>query len=306
MIISASRRTDIPAFFADWFFSRLREKSVWVGNPVNPHQISEVSLARDVVDGIVFWTKNSTPMLTRLHELEGYPYYFQFTLNVYGHDVEPSVPSKNDVLIPAFLALAQRAGREAAVWRYDPILLNDRYTIAYHCEYFRRMAEKLAGATTQCTISFLDDYRHIRDNMTALGAVSPPPAAREELMGRFAETARDTGLTLVTCAEEGDWSRFGVLPGRCIDPDRLARRGGTLLSVPRDTAQRPACGCAASVDIGAYNTCGNGCLYCYANHYPALIRRGICEHDPASPLLTGSLHPDDRVKARNQRSNKVL
>ena len=306
MIISASRRTDIPAFYADWFFHRLREKSVWVRNPVNPHQISEVTLARDVVDGIVFWTKNPTPMLDRLNELEGYPYYFQFTLNAYGHDVEPNVPSKNDVLIPAFLALAKRAGREAAVWRYDPILLNDRYTVAYHCESFRRMAEKLAGATTQCTVSFLDDYRHIRGNMAALGAVSPPPDAREELMERFAGIARYTGLTLTTCAEEGDWSRFGVLTGRCIDPERLSRRGGTRLNVPRDTSQRPACGCAASVDIGAYNTCGNGCLYCYANHYPALIRRGMGEHDSASPLLTGSLQSDDWVKARSQRSNIVL
>lgn len=168
------------------------------------------------------------------------------------------------------------------------------------------MAEKLAGATTQCTVSFLDDYRHIRGNMAALGAVSPPPDAREELMERFAGIARYTSLTLTTCAEEGDWSRFGVLTGRCIDPERLSRRGGTRLNVPRDTSQRPACGCAASVDIGAYNTCGNGCLYCYANHYPALIRRGMGEHDSASPLLTGSLQSDDWVKARSQRSNIVL
>ena len=128
MIISASRRTDIPSFYSEWLFNRLKEGYVCVRNPMNIHQISQISLSPDVVDGIVFWTKNPTPMLERIHELDNYTYYFQFTLNSYGKDIEKNVPSKNDVIIPTFKKLSSIIGKERIVWRYDPILINEHYT----------------------------------------------------------------------------------------------------------------------------------------------------------------------------------
>lgn len=147
MIISASRRTDIPSFYSEWLFNRLKEGYVCVRNPMNIHQISQISLSPDVVDGIVFWTKNPTPMLERIHELDNYTYYFQFTLNSYGKDIEKNVPSKNDVIIPTFKKLSSIIGKERIVWRYDPILINEHYTREYHKNTFKNYVT--AYATTQ-------------------------------------------------------------------------------------------------------------------------------------------------------------
>ena len=161
MIISVSRRTDIPSYYSEWFFNRLKDGYAYVRNPMNPHQISEVSLSPDVVDGIVFWTKNPTPMLNRLDELQDYTYYFQFTLTPYGVDIEKNIPSKNKIVIPTFQKLSTLIGKDRVIWRYDPILLNDKYTLQYHMKYFRVLCDKLAGYTEKCTISFLDLYKNI-------------------------------------------------------------------------------------------------------------------------------------------------
>ena len=132
MIISASRRTDIPAYYALWFLRRLEAGFVCVRNPVNFHQVSRIPLSPEVVDGIVFWTKNPTPMLDRLPLLKDYPFYFQFTLTAYAQDLEPGVPNKNEVIIPAFQELSRRIGPERVIWRYDPILPTPKYNIDYH------------------------------------------------------------------------------------------------------------------------------------------------------------------------------
>ena len=142
MIISASRRTDIPSFYSDWMFNRLKEGYVCVRNPMNIHQISQISLSPDVVDGIVFWTKNPTPMLERIHELDG-------------KDVEKNIPSKNDVIIPTFKKLSSIIGKERIVWRYDPILINEHYTIEYHKKYFKKLCESLSNYTEKCTVTFI-------------------------------------------------------------------------------------------------------------------------------------------------------
>ena len=169
MIISASRRTDIPAYYADWFYNRIREGFVCVRNPMNFHQVSRISLSPDVVDGIVFWTKNPLPLMSRLEELREYPFYFQFTLTPYGKDVEPGVPSKNDVILPAFQELSRRIGPERVIWRYDPILFTDRYTMDYHITFFSQLARRLESYTRKCIISFVDLYRNTQTNMNGLG-----------------------------------------------------------------------------------------------------------------------------------------
>jgi hypothetical protein len=147
MILSVSRRTDIPTYYSEWFFNRVKEGFVYVRNPMNIHQIGKILITPDVVDGIVFWTKNPLPMINRLEELNDYIYYFQFTLNSYGKDVEPNIPSKNDIIIPAFQSLSQRIGKDKVVWRYDPILFNENYTVKYHVKYFGMLVDKLAGHT---------------------------------------------------------------------------------------------------------------------------------------------------------------
>ena len=155
MIISASRRTDIPTYYSNWFYNRIKEQNVLVRNPMNIHQVGKIDLSPDVVDGIVLWTKNPVPMMPRLSELERYNYYFQFTLNAYDLDVEPNIPSKNEIIIPAFQKLSQMIGREKVIWRYDPIFFNNKYTMEYHCKYFEVLAEKLSDYTEKCTVSLV-------------------------------------------------------------------------------------------------------------------------------------------------------
>ena len=298
MIISASRRTDIPTYYSEWFFNRLREGDVLVRNPMNARQISRISLSPEAVDGIVFWTKNPVPMLSRLGELEPYPYYFQFTLTAYGRDVEPNLPGKNGVLIPAFQELSRMAGRERVVWRYDPIFLSDRYTVEYHCRYFRVLAAKLGEYTEKCTVSFLDFYRSTARNMRSLHIREMTAAQQREMMERFSEIAGEYGLYIDTCSEAISLEDLGISHANCVDRERLERIGGYRLKVGRDRTQRKECGCAASVDIGAYDTCGNGCLYCYATDSPPRAAERVRAHRPDSPILFGTVGPEDVIRER--------
>ena len=172
MIISASRRTDIPAYYSEWFFNRLNQGYALVRNPFNGRQFSKIDLRPENIDGIVFWSKNPIPMLNKLDRLDGLAYYFQFTLNPYGADIEPNLPEK-ERLIEAFKELSGKAGRQRVVWRYDPIIFNACYTPEFHMRAFRELALRLAPYTEKCTVSFLDDYLKIRSAIKKAGIYFP-------------------------------------------------------------------------------------------------------------------------------------
>lgn len=302
MIISASRRTDLPAFYSEWLFNRLREEFVLVRNPMNIHQVSRINLSPNVVDGIVFWTKNPVPMLKRISEIEKYTYYFQYTLTAYDKDVEANLPSKNEVLIPAFQTLSKLIGKERVVWRYDPILFNDHYTMDYHCKYFRVLAAKLGEYTEKCTISFIDLYRNTARNVKQLGIYQDKKDQQIEIAQRFAGIASEYGIYVDTCAEKIDLGRFKIPHACCIDRERFERIGGYSLALGKDPNQREECGCIASIDIGAYNTCKHGCRYCYANYSQSTVINNSQAHDPHSPILFGKLNEDDIIKNRQVKS----
>lgn len=304
MIISASRRTDIPSYYSQWFFNRLKDGYAYVRNPMNPHRISEVSLSPDVVDGIVFWTKNPTPMLEHLDKLRDYTYYFQFTLTPYGPDVEKNLPSKNEVMIPTFRKLSSLIGKERVVWRYDPILLNEKYSLQYHKDCFRVFCDKLANYTEKCTISFLDIYKNIQRSITPLGIRPLALGEAEELAGYFSEVAYEYGIYIDTCAEEIALDKYGIKHAGCIDRYRLERIGNFKLNIQRDKNQRAVCGCVESIDLGAYNTCKNGCVYCYANFNQTLVNDCCGKHNPNSPLLYGEITEEDVIKPREMKSYK--
>ena len=286
VILSCSRRTDIPAFYGDWFFNRLREGFVLVRNPMNAGQVRRVSLLPADVDGIVFWTKDPTPMLDKLQRLGDYTCYFQFTLTPYGRDIEPHLPPK-DGLADAFLRLADRIGAKSVIWRYDPILLSDSMTLAYHTERFDRLARRLAGYTEKCVISFLDLYRHIRSRTTDLSVRPPDEPEMRALAENLAASARRCHMTVETCAEKIDLACWGIGHSRCVDDRLLSELSGRKLSVGKDKFQRDLCGCAASVDIGDYNTCGHLCAYCYANRSRTRVAENRRLHNEQSPLLIG-------------------
>lgn len=305
MIISASRRTDIPTYYSEWFLKRVRDGYVYVRNPMNTHQISKISLAPDVVDAIVFWTKNPAPMLSKLDALKDYMYYFQFTLNSYGADAERNIPNKKDFVIPAFQRLSDLIGPERVIWRYDPIFLSKTYTMDYHIRYYEKLAKLLSPYTKKCTISFLDFYRNTEKNMASLALTEFPAEKQEQLAKSIAEIAYSYGLRIDSCAEGIDLQQYGIEHAKCIDDRLLERLIQCPLSIKKDRNQRPECGCVESLDIGAYDTCRNGCRYCYANHIEKALGANVGKHNPESPLLIGEVGTEDKITERKISSCKV-
>lgn len=302
MILSVSRRTDIPAFYSGWFFRRLQEGYVLVRNPMNAHQISRVSLEPEVIDCIVFWTKDPGRMLDKLPLLEAYNYYFQVTITGYGKTVEPRLAAKEEI-VASFKELSNHIGKEKTIWRYDPIIITKELNVEFHLVEFSKLARSLSGHTERCVISFLDLYKKTERNIKPLGQTLMSEEIMLRLAERLAPIARDYGITLETCSEQIDlMTPFGIRHGKCIDPKLISSIIGQDLIVGKDPNQRLECGCVSSVDIGAYNTCSHGCLYCYANFNQQAVENQICLHNPSSPLLIGEIAPGDRITERKMRS----
>jgi hypothetical protein len=262
MIVSASRRTDIPAFYSDWFYEQLRKGCVLVRNPFNFNQVREISLSPQNIDCFVFWTKNPGPMLDRLQELAGFPYYFLFTLNAYGSDLEKYLPPKNS-LLKTFVRLSERIGKQRVIWRYDPILLTAEYDLNYHLRNFSALVHALSGYTDKCIFSFFQPYPKV---LKRIGTTIKEPADWEkyEMIKFMVDESGKNKIKLASCAQ--DFQEFGVEPAGCIDAGLISCLSGKILAVKKDRNQRKDCGCAASVDIGAYNSCRHGCVYCYASN----------------------------------------
>lgn len=305
MILSASRRTDIPCYYSEWFFNRIKEGFVCVRNPVNPVQVSSISLSPEVIDCIVFWTKNPQPMLGRLEELAGYDYYFQFTLTGYGKDVEKNIPHKKDTMIPVFQQLSEKIGKERVIWRYDPFLFTPKYTPEYHLRAFSQIAQALCGYTERCVISFVDTYVKNKKELQKLGVYELLEAELRAFVRELSRIAGENGLNLKSCAERIDLEDSGVCHGNCIDKELVERITGCQLKGSRDKNQRPECGCMESVEIGTYNTCLNGCVYCYANHSAGSTAANCQKYDPMSPILCGTVREEDKVTVRAVKSLKV-
>jgi len=291
VIISASRRTDIPAFYAEWFLRRVRAGACVVANPLNPRAASRVSLKPEDVDAIVFWTRNPRPLLSHLAELDerGFRYYFLFTVLDYPRTLDPSVPPAR-AAVAAFRQLARRLGPERVVWRYDPIVFSNVTGAAFHRRAFEDLAAALQGCTTRCVISFLTIYRKMAARLQALAGQglrleTPAPAEIEALVRALATTAAQRGMELTACAEERDLAALGVRRGKCVDDELIRRQFGIRVASRKDPSQRERCRCVVSRDIGAYDTCVYGCRYCYATNSFERARENHARHDPAAESL---------------------
>ena len=300
MIISASRRTDIPALYPEWFVNRLRAGEVLVPNPYNRKKVKRIFLSPETVDCIVFWTKNPAPILPYLREITdmGYEYYFQVTITDYEEDIEPDLPCTADVMA-TFLMMSERLGTERMDWRFDPILLTKKYSVSYHLEQFEMMCRWLGKSASRGIISFVDAYKS-----------SPYQELMEDdilkLAGGLGRTAREYQLPLYTCAEKVNLERFGIGRSACIDKAKIGSLIGYKLDLRKDTGQRRECRCVESVDIGTYHTCIHGCRYCYASGTPENARNKYQQHDPDSPLLVGNLKGDEVITKHNAISGKDL
>lgn len=289
MIISASYKTDLPTFYAPWFLNRLRAGYCKTVNPYGG-QIYTIDLRPDAVDGFVFWTKNVGPFLPALHEVHsrGHPFILQYAINGYPRELEHAVTDAARSIDHA-RHIAATYGPRVIVWRYDPIVFSSLTPPEFHERNFARLAAALEGATDEVVISFAQIYRKTLRNMTAAARESnftwldPPDEQKQSLAARLTQIAAAHRIQLTVCSQ-----RTYVVPGaaeaRCVDARRLediARR--PISAKPR--GNRPDCACHASRDIGAYDTCPHGCVYCYAVTNRPLAQRRYRHHDPNGEFL---------------------
>lgn len=301
MFINSSFRTDIAARYSEWFMNRIREGYVLVRNPYYFNKVSKYQLTPDVVDCLIFCTKNPKPMLQYLSELKerGFSVYFFVTITGYGKDIEPSVPEYHEVM-ESFCELSDIVSTNNVGWRYDPILVTSGYTTEYHLECFDEMADALAGYTDYCIFSFVQKYKKLEYTFPELRTVTKQE--KEVLLKGMSEIAEGSGLKLQTCGDCADYSRYGIQQSGCITAQLMEHAIGKPLKALKAHPNREGCGCLHSVDIGSYDTCPNGCRYCYANKNQVVAVSKYRQHDPKSPFLIGNALPTDIVSKSKQVS----
>ena len=299
MIINTGQRTDIPAFYAEWFANRLKEGFVCVRNPYNPNQVSRYRLDPAHVDVIGFCTKNPAPMFPYMDLLRDYGQYWFVTITPYGRDIEPNVPDKHR-LLDDFRKLSDTVGIHSIGWRYDPILVSERYTAEYHLHAFEQIAAALDGYTETVVISFIDLYPKVRRNFPEAREV--PREMRIELGKKLIEIASSRGMTVKPCAEGDELAAYGADCSGCMQIRDYEKAIQNRLNVPKIKGARAECACYLSCDIGAYNTCKHSCRYCYANAEPSIVLSQSRLHDPKAPFLIGTYRDDDIIHDVPQKS----
>lgn len=301
MILNTGSRTDIPAYYSDWFYNRIKEGYVLVRNPYYPSQITRYLLAPEVIDMMVFCTKNPQPMLDGLSLLSAFDTFWFVTITPYGKEIEPHVPPKEQV-IQSFRQLSGMVGSSRMSWRYDPIFITDTYSVDYHIEQFGEMAKALSGYTKQCVVSFIDLYEKTKRNFREVRSVTGKE--QESLISAFSKIAKENGLQIHLCCENAGLIRENVDADGCLSKNVLEKALGYKLSVPGKKTARSECSCLLGADIGAYNTCRHGCLYCYANYDKDSVIQNQKRHNVLSPLLIGEVSEDDVIKQAEQKSWK--
>ncbi len=299
MIINTGQRTDIPAFYAEWFKNRLEAGFVCVRNPYNPNQVSRYRLYPSVLDGIGFSTKNPAPMFPYMELLKDYGQYWFVTITPYGRDIEPNVPDKHR-LLSDFRRLSDTVGVRSVGWRYDPIFLSDRYSKEYHLRAFSEIAAALDGYTKTVVISFIDLYPKVRRNFPEAREVAKED--RIALGRELIAIASEHGMTVRPCAEGNELSAYGADTSGCMRISDYEKVIGRRLLAPKRKGARAECACYLGCDIGAYNTCRHLCRYCYANAEPRIVLAQSRLHDPESPFLIGTYRDGDTVTDVPQKS----
>ena len=300
MILNISGRTDIPAWYTPWLLNRFREKFVYVRNPYNEHQISCYRLSPEIVDCIMFCSKNPAPLLPHISKLADFNLYFHVTITPYGTDVEPRVPDYQFVA-SALRGLSDAIGRKNVVWRYDPIFIFKHYDIDFHIRTFAKIAALLSGSVDICVISFLDKYEKVVRNFP----LAQPPNNKEimTLANNFEKIAERYNIKLQSCAEAVDLSMFGISKVPCLTPQTLSQLSGKNVELPGGSGTlRENCGCLPWRDIGIYDTCPHGCRYCYANSQFAAAVQNYHRHDPQSPILCGTITAEDKITQSHQQT----
>lgn len=300
MILNTGSRTDIPAFYADWFYNRVKEGYVLVRNPYDPAHITEYVLNPEAVDVLSFCTKNPQPMLKRIEELNAFRQFWQVTVTPYGKDIEPYVPDKWQVL-ESIRELSDHVGKQCVFWRYDPIVINEKYTEAYHLQAFEKIASYLKGYVSSCVVSFVDLYGKTKQNFPEVHSV--PYEVQLRLVEKMSVIAKENGIEIRLCCESASLKMDNVYTDGCMSKEVLEKAFGFRLRVPSGLNRaRKECTCLLGADIGVYGTCLHACRYCYANDDRQSVVSRFRKHDPSSPLLVGKVQEGDIITKAHQVS----
>lgn len=290
MIAFASMRTDVPAFYSDWLFHRIKEGFVMVRSPYNDHLIYKLSFNPEVIDCLGFCTKDPGRMISRLDDLKNWNTLWHVTITPYGKEYEPGARDKREI-VSAFKNLSLREGKERVVWRYDPVFLSSSFSLSAHKAWFSTLSSMLEGYTDRVIFSFLDVYPFMKEKMNKKGIRVPDLREMEELASFFVIEGRKHGILVSSCAE-GEWMEsLGVDTSGCLTKEAWEKCAGTKLDIPNRKGKRGECECILGFDIGGYGGCGMDCVYCYGRNHD---RKEV--HNPLSPLLFGWPGKDDEIK----------
>lgn len=300
MILNTGARTDTVQYFSDWLLKRFEEGFVYTRNPLFPNKVTRYELSPDKIDAVLFCSKNYAPILPRIREITSkYRTYFHYTITAYGKDIEPGVPSIEES-VKTLAELSKIVGRQKIAWRYDPVLLTQKYTIERHAQTFRWLCGQLAPYIDRCIFSFVEIYKKLQVNMPELIPFSESDMnILAEILGK---TAKEFGIRIQTCGTNGDFSRFGIEKSGCATLEILGNANNCEFRNLKHKGLRTGCHCIESRDIGAYDTCLNGCKYCYANKNPQKAHENFKFHNPDSPILLGEIKPADTIIRGNQQS----
>ena len=300
MIINTGARTDTVQYYSEWLLERFKEGFVYSRNPFYPTKITRYELNPEVVDCVVFCSKNYEPILDRLNEIaDKYNTYFFYTITAYEKDIEPNVPNI-EKSIETLLKLEKIIGKNRLAWRYDPVLLTQKYTIDYHLKTFENMSKALSNHIDRCIFSFVEMYKKLSLNMPELKAISEND--KIILLKGLGEIAQKYNIHLQTCATEYDFEEFGINQSGCITLDILGQANNIKFKKLKHKGMRKNCNCMESRDIGFYDTCPNGCKYCYANSTPKKAIENYKLHNPNSPILFGEIKKEDIIQKGKKKS----
>lgn len=294
MILNVSGRCDIPAFYSDWFINRYKEGFIDVRNPFNTSLVNRIYF--EDVDGILFCTKNPIPIIDKLN-LINKPIIFHLTLTPYKKDIEPNVPPKGKI-IESIKKLSNIIGIDNLYVRYDPVFLNDIYNLNYHIKEFNTLCELLDGFAKNIIISFIDDYKNVRNNMKYL-KVNPFTEEDYKQIGiNFSSSAKKHNMTVQTCFEDRNLVEYGFIKRDCLNIELAYKLTGKTNFKKGKARKGGKCNCIEMVDIGVYNSCKHFCKYCYANFDERKVDENFKNHNPDSSLLIGELKCTDIIKVR--------
>ena len=299
MILNTGLRTDIPGFFSEWFYNRIDEGFVYVRNPYAKNHIYSYKLDPELIDCIIFTTKNPRPMFRNLEKIDNFNQYWHLTITPYGKEIEPNVPPVDEV-IDSFKFLSERLGKEKVTLRYDPIFISEKYSLEKHIDSFDYILDSLSDYTTEAIISFIDLYEKTKRNFPNAKEVTQDERLR--IGEEFAKIGEKDNINVKTCVEGTELERFGIDSSGCMTKEVIEKAINKNLNIPKQKARNGECYCLLNNDIGEYNTCDHGCLYCYANSNKRLVKRNLKLHDPKSPLLIGQIKEDDIIIERKQKS----